>query len=161
MEARQLKALVRLVLLLVFGWLLAACGFDIEDDHLVINALPTLGQNDAWFVLLDSPAEPVNCVTFSGCNAGSVVTATSYGIIGDVDKAKLAAVDELTDDWQPIGELDSSLDEPVFFRFPDEIDTSTGDAFLRLDFVGVWDIGGGEPIENVLSVAISTHDWSG
>jgi len=156
-----LKTLVRVIPLLALAWFVTACSFDLEDDHLVINELPALGESDAWFVLLDRPAEPVSCVILSGCNAGSVVRGTRYGIIGDVDQARLAALDEIMEVWEPIGETDP-LDESISFRFPDDIDTSTDTAFLVLEFISEWDIRSDEPIENVLAVTISTHNyWAG
>lgn len=155
------KTVARIVALLVLSWMVVACGFDLEDDHLVINDLPALGDSDAWFVLLDTPAEPIDCVILSGCNAGTVVRGTRYGITGDVEEAKLAALDDIMSVWEPTGEVDPLLDGPMFFRFPDDVDTSTDAAFLRLDFVEEWGIGNGDPVEDVLSVTISTHELSG
>jgi len=128
----RLKSLVRVIPLLVLAWSGVACSSDLEDDHVVINGLPALGASDSWFVLLDRPADPVSCNVLTGCNAGSVVRATNYGIIGDVDQAKLAALDKITEVWMPIGEFDPLLDAPILFRFPGDIDTSSNAAFLRL-----------------------------
>lgn len=137
-----------------------ACGFDIADDHLVINRLPTLDASESRLVLLDRPAEPVNCVILSGCNAGSVVRGTSYAVLGDVEEAKLAALGEIMDAWEPTGDADPLLKEPMLFQFSGEVDTSTGTAFLRFEFMGDWDIGRGAPIEDVFMVTISTHELS-
>lgn len=156
-----MQAFLRIVPLLVLTCLVVACGYDIEDDHLVINELPALDETDSRLVLLDSPAEPVSCVILSGCNAGSVVRGTHYLAIGDVEEAKLAALDEIMEVWEPTGEADPLLDEPMFFQFPGEVDTSTGAAFLRFEFIGDWDIGRDEPVEDVFMVTISTHALSG
>lgn len=140
---------------------MAACGYDIEDDHLAINGLHALGESESRLELLDRPAEPVTCAILSGCNAGSVVRGTYYAAIGDVQEAKLAAVDEIMQVWESTGDADPLLDDIMLFQFPGDVDTSTGTAFLRFDFIGDWDIGRDEPIEDVFAVTISTHELAG
>jgi len=147
--------------------LLVVCGLSVlgvgcsalhswGDDHIVLNELPLLEENDLWFELLDQPAESIEC-NIALCQ--NLLRSMSYEVTGDFEVAKEAAVAQLLKRWVPIDDDPRDLHPgSTLFQLRDdvEIDTTTGTAYLRLSFDEDWQFRS-ITVDAMISVTVSSE----
>lgn len=112
---------------------------DWRDDHSRINELEVLGPNDLdlWWLLLETPAEQVDC-NVAICQ--NVLRVLHYEAQGDFDAVRVAAYEQILRNWVPVRDhaetrdIDPLVLDSILFEYRLDVDTTTGTAYLRLTF---------------------------